>query len=139
MNETKQNREQTPYRGPRPVRQKKPSKSSGRFMILLLMAFIAAMVYAIALFVPVYQGTQQMYGEASEIVRRGALLNLKEDDVRAQLKEKARISGLPEDHRIELRRDGRKLMAKISYKNQIHFPFFTYDWPVEIRVQDLGL
>lgn len=139
MNETKQNQEQNPYRTPSPVRKKKPAKSSGRFAILLLMAFIAAMVYAIALFVPVYQGTQQMYGEAAEIVRRGALLNLKEDDVRAQLKEKARISGLPEDHRIELRRDGRKLMARISYKNQIHFPFFTYDWPVEIRVQDLGL
>jgi hypothetical protein len=135
MNETKQN----PYRAPNPVRKKKPAKSSGRLAILLLMAFVAAMVYAIALFVPVYQGTQQMYGEAAEIVRRGALLNLKEDDVRAQLKEKARISGLPEDHRIELRRDGRKLMARISYKNQIHFPFFTYDWPVEIRVQDLGL
>ena len=134
MNEKKQNR------GPNPNRRKKPVKSgSGRFAILLLMAFIAAMVYVIALFVPVYQGSQQMSGAASVIVRRGALLNLKEEEVRAQLKEQARQSGLPDDNRIELRRDGRKLMAKISYKNQIHFPFFTYDWPVEIRVQDLGL
>jgi hypothetical protein len=140
MTETKQIREQNPYRVQNPSYKKRPAKSgSGRFAVLLLLAFTAALVYVIALFVPVYQGTQQMYGAASEIVRRGALLNLKEDDVRAQLKEKARISGLPEDHRIELRRDGRKLTAKISYKNQIHLPFFTYDWPVEIRVQDLGL
>ncbi|HMV46420.1 MAG TPA: hypothetical protein PLD20_18410 [Blastocatellia bacterium] len=139
MTETKPIAVQNPYRVQNPKRKRKPSKTSGRLILLLLMAFIAAMVYAIALFVPVYQGTQQMYGAAAEIVRRGALLNLKEDDVRAQLKEKARIAGVPEDHRIELRRDGRKLTARISYKNQIHFPFFTYDWPVEIRVQDLGL
>lgn len=133
MNQTKQNR------GPNPNRPRKPQPIAGRFAMLLLLAFTAAMVYVIALFVPVYQGNQQMYAAAAEIVHRGAMQNLKDEDVRAQLREKARQTGVPDNHRIELKRDGRKLTAKISYKNQIHFPFFTYDWPVEIRVQDLGI
>lgn len=112
---------------------------AGRFSVLLLLAFTAALVYVIAIFVPIYQGNQQMQSATAEILHRGALQNLKDDDVRAQLKEKARESGLPEDNRIELWRDGRKMTAKITYKNQIRFPFFTYDWPVEIRVQDVGL
>jgi hypothetical protein len=114
-------------------------RGAGRFAVLLLLAFTAAVVYVIAVFVPIYQGNQQMQGAAAEILHRGALQNLKDDDIRAQLREKARESGLPDDNRIELWRDGRKLTAKISYKNHVRFPFFTYDWPVEIHVQDLGV
>src|SRR5215212_172514 len=90
-------------------------KGAGRFGVLLLLAFTAALVYVVAVFVPIYQGNQQMYAAAAEILHRGALQNLKDEDVRAQLREKARESGLPDDHRIELLRDGRKLTAKISF------------------------
>lgn len=114
-------------------------KGAGRFMVLLLLALTAALVYVVAVFVPIYQGNQQMQAAAEEILHRGATQNLKDEDVRAQLKEKALESGLPDDHRIELWRDGRKLTAKISYKNHVRFPFFTYTWPTEIRVQDLGV
>lgn len=114
-------------------------RGAGRFAVLLLLAFTAALVYVIAVFVPIYQGNQQMQAAAAEILHRGALQNLRDDDVRAQLREKARESGLPDDNRIELWRDGRKLTAKISYNNHVRFPFFTYHWPVEIHVQDLGV
>lgn len=114
-------------------------RGAGRFMVLLLLAFTAALAYVIAIFVPIYQGNQQMQAATAEILHRGALQNLKDEDVRAQLKEMARESGLPDDHQIELWRDGRKLTAKINYKHHVRFPFYTYEWPVEIRVQDLGL
>lgn len=114
-------------------------KGAGRFGVLLLLAFAAALVYVVAIFVPIYQGNQQMYASAAEILHRGAVQNLKDEDVRAQLKEKARECGLPENNRIELWRDGRKLTTKISYKHQVRFPFFSYEWPFEIRVQDVGL
>ncbi len=112
---------------------------AGRFGILLLLAFTAALVYLVAIFVPIYQGNQQMHQAAAEILHRGAIQNLKDEDVRAQLKEKARECGLPENNQIELWREGRKLTTKISYKHQVRFPFFSYEWPFEIRVQDVGL
>jgi len=114
-------------------------KGTGRFGVLLLLAFTAALVYVVAIFVPIYQGNQQMYNAAAEILHRGAVQNLKDEDVRAQLKEKARECGLPADHQIELWRDGRKLTTRISYKHHVRFPFFSYEWPFEIRVQDVGL
>jgi len=114
-------------------------QGAGRFMVLLLLAFTAALVYVVAVFVPIYQGNQQMRAATVEILHRGALQNLKDEDVRAQLREKARESGLPDDHHIELWRDGRKLTAKITYTNHVRFPFFTYNWPAEIREQDVGL
>ena len=114
-------------------------RGAGRFSILLLLAFTAALVYVAAIFVPIYQGNQQMHAAATEILHRGALQNLKDDDVRAQLKEMAKQSGLPDDHNIELWREGRGLAAKISYRHNVRFPFYTYNWPVEIRVKDPGL
>lgn len=114
-------------------------RGAGRFTVLLLLAFAAAIVYVVVIYVPIYQGNQQMEMATAEILHRGALQNLKDEDLRAQLKEKARESGLPDDHRIELLREGRGLSAKISYKHNVRFPFYTYQWPFEISVKDPGL
>lgn len=114
-------------------------RGSGRFGVLLLLAFAAAIVYLVAIFVPIYQGNEAMHAATAEILHRGAVQNLKEDDVRAQLKEKARECGLPDDHRVELWREGRGMAAKISFKHHVRFPFYTYEWPFEIRVKDPGL
>ncbi|MFN0085433.1 MAG: hypothetical protein ACKVX9_08600 [Blastocatellia bacterium] len=110
----------------------------GRFTFLLSLALAAAIVYLVAMFVPVYMGNQNLEEAATEIVRRGAQQNLSEADVRAQLHEKVREFGLPDDHKIELQREGKGLVANISYIHQIHFPFYTYNRPVVIRVKDLG-
>ncbi len=114
-------------------------RGSGRFGVLLLLAFAAAIVYLVVIFVPIYQGNEAMHAATAEILHRGALQNLKDEDVRAQLKEKARECGLPDDHRVELWREGRGMAAKISFKHHVRFPFYTYEWPFEIRVKDPGL
>ncbi len=114
-------------------------RGAGRFPFLLLLALTAAIVYLMVVFIPIYLGNRQMHDATAEIVRRGALQNLNETDVRAQLQEKAREFGLPDNRQIELWRDGRKMTARISYTRSVNFPFYTFKWPVEIRVQDLGL
>jgi hypothetical protein len=111
---------------------------ASRFPFLLLLAFTAAIAYLVAVFVPAYMGKQRMEEAANEIVHRGAVQNLSESEVRAQLHEKAREFGLPDDHRIELSRNGKAMMARISFTHLVRFPFYTYHWPVEIRVKDLG-
>lgn len=120
------------------IRYSSPERGASRFPFLLLLALTAAIVYLIAVFVPLYQGQQQMHAAAEEIVHRGATQNLSDADVRAQLQEKAREYGLPDNRRIELWRDGRKLTAQINYTQRVQFPFYKYEWPVQIRVQDLG-
>jgi hypothetical protein len=114
-------------------------RGASRFPFLLLLALTAAIVYLMAVFIPIYLGNRQMEDATAEILHRGALQNLNETDVRAQLQEKARQYGLPENRQIELWRDGRKLTARISYTRSVKFPFYTYKWPMEIRVQDVGL
>jgi hypothetical protein len=104
-----------------------------------LLALTAAIVYLMAVFIPIYLGNRQMEDATAEILHRGALQNLNEIDVRAQLQEKARQYGLPENRQIELWRDGRKLTARITYTRSVKFPFYTYKWPMEIRIQDQGL
>jgi hypothetical protein len=54
------------------------------------------------------------------------------------LQEKAREFGLPEQREIALDRAGRKVTARISYTNYIHFVGGNIRWPVEIRLEDLG-
>lgn len=113
-------------------------RGASRFPFLVLLALTVAIVYLMIVFIPIYIGTRQMQEVTTEIVRRGALQNLSDSDVRAQLLEKSRELGLPDNRQIQLNRDGRKLTAKITYVHSVRFPFFTYDWPVEIRAQDLG-
>lgn len=114
-------------------------RGAGRFMVILLLAFAAAIVYVVAVYVPIYQGNQAMQLAASEILHRGALQNLKDEDIKAQLKEKARECGLPDDHRLELWREGKSMTAKISYRHHVSFLIYSYDWPFEIAVKDPGI
>ncbi len=120
------------------IHRARRERGLGRFFFLLMLALGAAVIYLVAMFIPVYLGNQNLQEAAAEIVRRGAQQNLNESDVRAQLHEKVREFGLPDDHKIDIRRDGKSLTAQISYNHQIRFPFYTYHRPVVIRVRDLG-
>lgn len=113
-------------------------RGASRFPFLVLLALTVAVIYLMIVFIPIYLGTRQMQEVTTEIVRRGALQNLSENDIRAQLLEKAREFDLPENRQVQLWRDGRKLTARITYSHAVKFPFYTYNWPVEIRAQDLG-
>ncbi|MBS1791924.1 MAG: hypothetical protein JST85_29730 [Acidobacteria bacterium] len=114
-------------------------RGAGRLLVIFLLALASAIVYVVVIYVPIYQSNEAMQMATVEILHRGALQNLKEDDIRAQLKEKARECGLPEDHRLELWRDGRGYTAKISYKHHVSFLIYNYDWPFQIAVKDPGI
>ena len=105
--------------------------------VLLLILAVAAF-YLFVQFAPLYLHKRQMEGAGAEIVQRAARQNLELDEVRAQLQEKAREFGLPEQRQIALNREGRKVTARISYTNYIHFVGGNIKWPVEIRLEDLG-
>ncbi|MCI0525007.1 MAG: hypothetical protein L0Y75_07055 [Acidobacteria bacterium] len=111
---------------------------ASRFSFLLLLALTAAIVYLVVVFVPAYLGNQRMHEAVEMIVHRAATQNLSEADTRAQLREKAREFGLPENHEVAIWRDGKAMTARVTYTRLVQFPFYTYKWPVEIRVRDLG-
>lgn len=121
------------------TRQKgSPELGASRFSFLLLLALTAALIYLVAVFVPAYMNNQRMHEATEQIVHRAATQNLSEADTRAQLREKAREFGLPEDHNVDIWREGKAMTARITYTRRVRFPFYTYKWPVEIRVKDLG-
>lgn len=113
-------------------------RGMGRFFFLLMLALAAAFIYLLASFIPVYLGNQGLEESATEIVRRGAQQKLSDADIRAQLHEKIRELGLPEDHKVELWHEGQGLVASISYTHLVHLPFYTYHRPIVIRVKDVG-
>jgi len=125
------------------LRKTIPQKSAlelgaSRFSFLLLLAFTAAFIYLVAVFVPAYMGNQRMHEATEQIIHRAATQSLSETDTRAQLHEKAREFGLPEDHSVDIWREGKAMTARVTYTRMVRFPFYTYKWPVEIRVKDLG-
>lgn len=120
------------------LRKGAPELGASRFSFLLLLAFTAASIYLVAVFVPAYMSNQRMREAAELIVHRAATQNLSESDTRAQLHEKAREFGLPEDHNVDIWREGKTMTARVTYTRLVSFPFYTYKWPVEIRVKDLG-
>jgi len=107
-------------------------------MFLLLLALMAALVYLVVMFIPAYLGNQNLQDAAEEIVRRGAQQKLSDADVCAQIHEKVREYGLPEDHHVDLWHEGKGMAALISYTHSIRFPFYTYKWDVKIRVKNIG-
>ena len=111
---------------------------ASRFSFLLLLVFTAAMFYLVVVFVPAYMGNQRMQEAAEQILHRAATQNLSEADARAQMHEKAREYALPDDHNVDVRRDGKSMTASVSFTRLIRLPFYTYKWPVVIRVKDLG-
>jgi hypothetical protein len=121
----------TPHRGAQEL-------GAGRFAFLLLLAFSAAIIYLLVVFVPAYMGDQRMHEATEQILHRAATQNLSEADTRAQLHEKAREFGLPENPKVDIWREGKAMTALVAYTHLVRFPFYTYQWPVEIRVKDLG-
>ena len=114
-----------------------PESGAGRLPFLLMLAAAAAFVYLLALFVPAYLGNQRMQEATEQIVHRAATQNLSEADTRAQLHEKAREFGLPNEYNIDLKRQGKTMTATVTYTRKVRIPF-QYDWPVRIEVKDLG-
>jgi hypothetical protein len=110
---------------------------AGRFSFLLTLAAAAAFVYLLAIFVPAYLGNQRMQEATEQIVHRAATQNLSEADTRAQLHEKAREFGLPEDYTLAIKREGKVMTASVTYKRKLRLPFYK-EWPVKIEVKDLG-
>jgi len=110
---------------------------AGRLSFLFLLAITAAFVYLVAVFVPAYMGNQRMREATEEIVHRAATQNLSLADTRAQLHEKAREFGLPEDYNVDIKREGKVMTAKVSYIRKLKIPFYK-EWQTTINVKDLG-
>jgi hypothetical protein len=115
-----------------------PETGASRIPFLLLLGLITLSVYLAAMIIPPYINNQSLTTAAEEIVKRGALQKLSDADVLAQLKEKAREYGVPDEHDIKLWHEGQGLAASIRYTHQIRFPFYTHPWPVDIRVKNVG-
>jgi len=110
---------------------------AGRLSFLFLLAITAAFVYLVAVFAPAYMGNQRMREATEEIVHRAATQNLSLADTRAQLREKAREFGLPEDYNVDIKREGKVMTAKVSYIRKLKIPFYK-EWQTTINVKDLG-
>src|SRR5215813_11875835 len=82
---------------------------ASRFSFLLLLVFTAAIIYLIVVFVPAYMGDQRMHEATEQILHRSAAQSLSEADTRAQLNEKVREFGLPEDHKVDIWREGKAM------------------------------
>jgi hypothetical protein len=114
-----------------------PESGAGRLPFLLMLAAAASFVYLLAVFVPAYLGNQRMQEATEQIVHRAATQNLSEADTRAQLHEKAREFGLPDDYAVAIKREGKVMTARVTYKRKLRLPFYK-EWPVKIEVKDLG-
>ena|SRR5215510_10963420 len=114
-----------------------PEMGAGRLSFLLMLTSAAAFVYLMAIFVPAYMSNQRMQQATEQIVHRAATQNLSEADTRAQLHEKAREFGLPEDYSLDIKRVGKVMTAKVSYKRKLRIPFYK-EWETTINVKDLG-
>jgi|SRR5262245_32499124 len=114
-----------------------PEAGAGRLPFLLMLAAAVAFVYLLAVLVPAYLGNQRMKEATEQIVHRAATQNLSEADTRAQLHEKAREFGLPDDYTVAIKREGKVMTASVAYKRKLRLPFYK-EWPVRIDVKDLG-
>jgi hypothetical protein len=124
------------HRKPTP-RKGVPESGAGRFSFLLLLACGAAFIYLVAVLVPAYMSNQRMQAATEQIVHRAATQNLSEADTRAQLHEKALEFGLPGDYVVDIKREGKVMTASVTYTRKLKIPFYE-EWPVTIKVKDLG-
>ncbi|NOT64309.1 MAG: hypothetical protein HOP19_29175 [Acidobacteria bacterium] len=108
------------------------------FKGVLFFFVLVIVVYLLAQATPIYLHRREMEDAARAVVQRAARQQLDLDDVKAQLLETARQSSLPADTRITLNREGRKVTALIAYDNSIGLPGKSWNWPVQLRIEDLG-
>jgi hypothetical protein len=113
-------------------------RGEGRLKALVALAVIAAVAYVAMQFVPVYMRSIQMEDETQAIVRQAALSNLREADVKARLVEKAVEYNLPDNVKIEVTRNGKKVMAHVAYIQPVTLPYYTYNWAFNFRKEESG-
>jgi hypothetical protein len=111
-------------------------RGEGRVKLLLTLALLAAAAYLGMQFIPIYMRSLQMQDETEKIVRLAAFQNLRDADVRARLEEKAIEYQLPDNKRIEVICQGKKVTARVAYTHTIALPFYTYTWPFEFRKEE---
>ncbi|MEY4166391.1 MAG: hypothetical protein RIR52_215 [Acidobacteriota bacterium] len=112
---------------------------SGRFAFIFVIALSSALLYLMISLLPVWLSYRQMREATTNIVRRGAVQKLDLLDIRAQIVEQARESRLPQDARIDVAREGMVVSAHITYSRTLYLPFYSWEWPLEIHVIDLGI
>ena len=112
---------------------------SGRFAFIFVIALSSALLYLMISLLPVWLSYRQMREATTNIVRRGAVQKLDLLDIRAQIVEQARESRLPQDARIDVAREGMVVSAHITYSRTLYLPFYSWEWPLEIHVLDLGI
>jgi len=113
-------------------------RGEGRLKFLITLAIIAGAVYIAMQFLPVYLHYIQMQDSTKEIVRQAALQNLSDNDVHARLVQKAVEYSLPDDVKIQISRNGKKVVAQIAYTQVVQLPGYTYYWPFRIREEETG-
>ena len=112
-------------------------RGEGRIKFLLTLLVLAAIVYVAVQFIPVYWRSFQMQEATQTIVSQAAARpDLRDADLRAQLEQKANEFNLPGNKRIEVTRNGKKVMARVIYTHDIVLPFYTYKWSFDFRKED---
>lgn len=126
------------------------ARGVSRLPFLLLLAFSAAIFYVMVVWLPDYLSFQQMRSATEEIVHRGALQSLELVDVKAQIQQRAREHGLPTDYDLQVVRQGRRLVVRLTYSKPLYLPLFVFSretgwrrasvyWPYSIYVDHPGI
>ncbi|HZS10372.1 MAG TPA: hypothetical protein VFD58_36420 [Blastocatellia bacterium] len=113
-------------------------RGEGRLGFLFALFVVVAVGYFVAKSAPLYIHKVQFQDEVSEAVRMAVLRNLSEGDVRSRLTTKAFELEIPRDAKIEVKRAGKTVTARVTYTQDITLPFYTYNWPVDIQAKETG-
>ena len=111
-------------------------RGTGRIRALLTLLVLAAIAYFGMQVIPVYWRAIQMQDATQTIVTQAVSQNLRDNDVRARLEEKAGEFSLPDNKKIELMHNGKKMIVRVSYTHDIVLPFYTYPWTFDFRKED---
>ena len=114
-------------------------RGEGRLGFLFALFVVAAIGYFVAKSAPLYVHKVQFQDAVTETVRMAVLRNLSEGDVRSRLTMKISELEIPRDAKIEVKRTGKVVVARVTYTQEIVLPFYTYNWPVDIQAQETGL
>ena len=101
-------------------------RGEGRIKFLFTLFLLAVIAYVGAQFVPAYWRSVQMQDATQSIVTQAVVQNLRDNDVRARLEEKAMEYHLPDNKRIELMHNGKRMIVQVSYTHDISLPFYIY-------------
>lgn len=113
-------------------------RGEGKLGLLFTLFMLASIGYFISQSAPHLIHKVQMEDATTEIVRIAALQKMSEADVRQRLQTKAFELSIPRDARIEVKRNGKQISAKVTYTQNIALPFYTYNWPISFQAQETG-